>query len=54
VSIVLGGIIVLQWPVSGLWVIGLFVAIELILNGWSYVFVALAARKAGGKAPVAA
>jgi len=48
VSILLGGMIVAHWPVSGLWVIGLFVAVELILNGWSYVFVALAARKAGG------
>jgi uncharacterized membrane protein HdeD (DUF308 family) len=47
VSIVLGGMIIAQWPVSGFWVIGLFVAIELIFNGWSYVFVALAARKAG-------
>jgi uncharacterized membrane protein HdeD (DUF308 family) len=47
VSILLGGMIVLQWPVSGLWVIGLFVAVELIFHGWSYVFVALAARKAG-------
>ena len=47
VSIVLGGMILAEWPVSGLWVIGLFVAIELIFNGWSYVFVALAARKAG-------
>ncbi len=47
VSIALGGMIIAEWPVSGLWVIGLFVAIELILNGWSYVFVALAARKAG-------
>jgi uncharacterized membrane protein HdeD (DUF308 family) len=46
VSILLGGMILFQWPVSGLWVIGLFVAIELILNGWSYVFVAFAARKA--------
>jgi uncharacterized membrane protein HdeD (DUF308 family) len=27
-------------------VIGLFVAIEMIFNGWSSVFVALAARKA--------
>ncbi|MCG6860876.1 MAG: HdeD family acid-resistance protein [Chromatiaceae bacterium] len=54
VSILLGGMIVLQWPVSGLWVIGLFVAVELILNGWSYVFVALAARKAGRKVPAAA
>jgi uncharacterized membrane protein HdeD (DUF308 family) len=48
VSILLGGMIVAQWPVSGLWVIGLFVAVELIFHGWSYVFVALAARKAGG------
>jgi uncharacterized membrane protein HdeD (DUF308 family) len=47
VSIALGSMIIAQWPASGLWVIGLFVAIELILNGWSYVFVALAARKAG-------
>jgi len=52
VSILLGGMIVAHWPVSGLWVIGLFVAVELILHGWSYVFVALAARKAGsGDAP---
>jgi uncharacterized membrane protein HdeD (DUF308 family) len=47
VSIALGAMIIAAWPLSGLWVIGLFVAIELILNGWSYVFVALAARKAG-------
>jgi len=47
VSIVLGGLILAQWPESGLWVIGLFVAIELIVNGWSYLFIALAARAAG-------
>ena len=46
VSILLGAMIIAQWPVSGLWVIGLFVAIELVFNGWAYVFVALAARKA--------
>ncbi len=46
ISIALGGMIVAQWPDSGLWVIGLFVAIELIFNGWSYVLIALAARKA--------
>jgi uncharacterized membrane protein HdeD (DUF308 family) len=54
VSILLGGMIIAQWPVSGLWVIGLFVAVELILHGWSYVFVALAARKAGREVPAAA
>jgi uncharacterized membrane protein HdeD (DUF308 family) len=47
VSIALGGLILAQWPESGLWVIGLFVAIELIVNGWSYLFIALAARAAG-------
>ena len=46
VSVVLGGMILAKWPASGMWVIGLFVAIELIFNGWSYLFVALAARQA--------
>ncbi|MDQ7783731.1 MAG: HdeD family acid-resistance protein [Desulfomonilaceae bacterium] len=50
VSIVLGLIILAEWPISGLWVIGLFISIELVVNGWSYIFVALAARQAG-KAP---
>ena len=46
VSIILGAIIVANWPVSGLWIIGLFVSIELMINGWSYIFIALAAKKA--------
>jgi uncharacterized membrane protein HdeD (DUF308 family) len=46
ISILLGAMILARWPTSGLWVIGLFVAIEMIFNGWSSVFVALAARKA--------
>jgi len=45
-SIVLGMLIYAQWPASGLWVIGLFVAIEMIMNGWSYVLIGLAARRA--------
>lgn len=51
VSVLLGGLIIAQWPVSGFWVIDLFVAIELIFNGWAYVFVALAARKAAKAEP---
>jgi uncharacterized membrane protein HdeD (DUF308 family) len=51
VAVVLGLMIVSAWPVSGLWVIGLFVAIELIVNGWSAVILALAARDAGRGAP---
>jgi uncharacterized membrane protein HdeD (DUF308 family) len=46
ISVLLGAMILAQWPASGFWVIGLFVSIEMIFNGWSSVFVALAARKA--------
>lgn len=53
-SIVLGGIILVQWPATGLWVIGLVIAIELIVSGWSYIFVALAAKNAGPQAGASA
>lgn len=46
VSVLLGGMILAEWPQSGLWIIGLFIAIELIFHGWAYVFIALAARGA--------
>jgi uncharacterized membrane protein HdeD (DUF308 family) len=45
-SILLGLMILERWPVSGLWVLGLFVAIELIINGWSCVMMALVGRRA--------
>jgi len=32
-SIILGILIYMQWPVSGLWVIGLFISIELMVQG---------------------
>jgi uncharacterized membrane protein HdeD (DUF308 family) len=51
VSILLGLIIAARWPVSGLFVIGLFVAIELIIHGWSYLFLALAAKGARSSGP---
>jgi uncharacterized membrane protein HdeD (DUF308 family) len=47
ISIVLAVLIFQSWPVSALWLIGMFVAIDLIVSGWSYVFLALAARRAG-------
>jgi uncharacterized membrane protein HdeD (DUF308 family) len=46
VSIILGAVILAHWPVSGLWIIGLFVSVELIVNGWSYIFVSLASKRA--------
>lgn len=45
-AIALGVLILLQWPYSGLWVIGMFIAIEMLVNGWAYIFMALAIRRA--------
>ncbi len=45
VSLLLGVGIWRQWPLSGLWVIGLFVGIEMLFCGWSWVMVGLAARR---------
>ena len=43
-ALALGIMIMSHWPASGLVVIGLFVAIELIANGWTCIAIALAAR----------
>jgi uncharacterized membrane protein HdeD (DUF308 family) len=44
VSLFLGILIYKQWPSSGLWVIGLFIGIDLIFNGWSWIMLALGLR----------
>jgi len=44
VSLLLGLMIWRQWPLSGLWAIGLFVGIQMILNGWSLVMLSLIAK----------
>ena len=48
VAVALALMIFVQWPSSGLWVIGLFISIELIAHGISILGVALAARDANG------
>lgn len=48
-GVLLGGMIAARWPASSFFVIGLFIAIELIANGWTMVLVALAARSAGDR-----
>lgn len=44
-AIILGIMILAHWPVSGIWFIGLFIAIEMIINGWSYILIALSMRR---------
>ena len=51
ITVILGLMILARWPASSLWVIGLFLAIELIVNGWTQIFVALAARTVGRSRP---
>ena len=45
VTFMLGVLIKWNWAVSGLWIIGLFIGIDMIFRGWSYVMLFLAARK---------
>ena len=44
ISLLLGILIWRRWPVSGLWAIGLFVGIEMLLNGWSLVRLSMTGR----------
>ena len=51
-SILLGIMVFMQWPESGLWVIGMFVAIEMVLQGWSSIVIAFAAKAAADELSV--
>ena len=46
-TVLLGLMILARWPLDALWVIGLFLAVELIINGVSSIVLALTARAAG-------
>lgn len=45
VTFILGVLIYTQWPVSGLWLIGTFVGVDMLLVGWSWIILALQAKK---------
>ena len=44
VTFLLGGMIFADWPLSGLWVIGLFIGVDLILSGLTWIALSLDAR----------
>ena len=46
ITFILGLLIKSQWPITGLWVMGLFIGIDMIFSGWSYIMLSLAAGKA--------
>ena len=45
VSLVLGGLLIAAWPLSGLWAIGVFVGIDLIVLGWTWIILAMGAKR---------
>jgi uncharacterized membrane protein HdeD (DUF308 family) len=49
VTLLLGIIINRQLPEAALWVIGLFIGIELLFNGWAWVMLALDLRAVAKK-----
>ncbi|HVA45836.1 MAG TPA: DUF308 domain-containing protein [Pirellulales bacterium] len=44
VTLLLGLLIYKHWPYDGLWVIGLFVGIDMIFNGWAWIMLSLGLR----------
>jgi uncharacterized membrane protein HdeD (DUF308 family) len=44
VSVLLGFMIWRQWPVSGVWAIGLLLGIRILLSGWSMIALGMTAR----------
>jgi uncharacterized membrane protein HdeD (DUF308 family) len=49
INFALGVLILASWPSSSLFIIGLFVGIDLVFVGWSYIMAALAGRAIANK-----
>ncbi len=45
ISVLAGLVIAMGWPVNSLWVLGLFLAIDLIFQGWSFIALGLALKR---------
>lgn len=45
VTAILGLIIAVGWPVNSLWVLGMFLAIDMIFQGWTLIAVGLALKR---------
>jgi len=46
VTVLAGAVIALGWPVNSLWILGLFLAIDLVFQGWTFIAFGLALKKA--------
>lgn len=48
ISVVLGAMLAVEWPWSGIWFLGLALGITMLFRGWSYVMLSWAARSIRG------
>ena len=46
IDFLLAGLVIVGWPSTALWVLGLFVGVNMLLTGFAFVFAALGARSA--------
>jgi len=46
IDFLLAGLVIAEWPSTALWVLGLFVGINMLLTGFAFIFAALGARSA--------
>ncbi len=44
ITFALGALLIAEWPISGLWAIGLFLGIDLIFDGCAWIAIALSLR----------
>ena len=44
ISLALGCLIWAEWPTSGLWLIGIFIGIDLIFLGWFWIMLSLTSK----------
>jgi len=45
VATILGILLAVGWPATGLWVVGLFVGIDLVFFGWAWIMLAVGLHK---------
>jgi len=46
VDLLLAGLVIAEWPSTELWVLGLFIGVNMLLTGFALIFTALGARSA--------
>lgn len=49
ISLALGILIWAEWPLSGLWIIGLFIGIDLLFVGWFWIMLSLESKNLATK-----